>query len=247
MTHLYLIRHGQAMSWVEKKVGNTRLSPLGVTQAERLRDRLGATGEIAADVLIASTLLRARQTAEIIAPALGLPITFDDEVQEWRDPMEAEGMDMREFQQQFIAVPFEQKPFHHYSPTAESWAQFMLRTHTALSRIITEHEGKTIVIVCHGGIIDASFLFFLRMSITQLPPVFFGTRNTSITHWRKTSYAADLPITWVLQKYNDTMHLRDIDTPARIPWEGLRAHPQQASEPSPAPTEASLTDEDELA
>ena len=81
MTHLYIIRHGQAISAVQRRVGNTGLSSLGVLQAERLRDRLAATGEIAADVLIASTLLRACQTAEIIAPALGVPIVLDEEVE----------------------------------------------------------------------------------------------------------------------------------------------------------------------
>src|SRR6266851_5457719 len=82
MSHLYIIRHGQAISAVERTMGDRGLSPLGIRQAERLRDRLGATGEIAADVLIASTMHRAKETAEIIAPALGLPIEWDDDVQE---------------------------------------------------------------------------------------------------------------------------------------------------------------------
>ena len=60
MTHLYLIRHGEALGAVKRIIGNTPLSPFGITQAERLRDRLAATGEIAADVLISSTLVRAR-------------------------------------------------------------------------------------------------------------------------------------------------------------------------------------------
>src|SRR5258708_16638302 len=85
MTDLFLIRHGEALGAIHNLIGDTRLSPLGVTQAEHLRDRLAATGEIAADVLISSTFIRARQTAEIIAPALGLPIVFDVEVQELRD------------------------------------------------------------------------------------------------------------------------------------------------------------------
>src|ERR1700692_1081238 len=126
MTHLYLIRHGQAISAVENTVGNTRLSPRGVRQAERLRDRLAATGEIAADVLIASTLLRAKETAEIVAPALGRPIIFDDEVQEWRDG-EAENFTVEEYQAQFEAVELEQKPFFQVVPRAESWVQFVLR------------------------------------------------------------------------------------------------------------------------
>src|SRR5437588_12763268 len=98
MTHLYLIRHGAALGAVKRIIGNTPLSPFGITQAERLRDRLAATGEIAADVLISSTLVRARQTAEIIAPALGLPILFDDEVQEMR-PGVADGMSLDDFRE----------------------------------------------------------------------------------------------------------------------------------------------------
>src|SRR5258708_28840260 len=90
VTHLYLIRHGEAVSNVDRTAptagmrGDAGLTPLGRIQAERLRDRLAATGEIAADVLIASTLRRARETAEIIAPALGLPIEWDDDVQDLR-------------------------------------------------------------------------------------------------------------------------------------------------------------------
>src|SRR5581483_11221126 len=79
-----------------------------------------------------------------------------------------------------------------------------------------------------GGIVDASFLFFFGLSTLQFPQAFFNTRNTSITHWRKTSYVDVFPPSWVLQKYNDTMHLRDLDTLARIPWEGLERSLLQA-------------------
>ncbi|HTD18634.1 MAG TPA: histidine phosphatase family protein [Ktedonobacteraceae bacterium] len=153
MTHLYLIRHGQAMSAARNTLGNTGLSPLGITQAERLRDRLAATGEIAADVLIASTMQRAKETAEIIAPALGLPLLFDSEVEEWRDG-EAGNWTTEEFKARFNPIEAVQKPYIQIAPGAESWAQFMLRASTALNRITTEYQGKTIVIACHGGIID---------------------------------------------------------------------------------------------
>jgi len=181
MTHLYFIRHGQAISVVQQTTGDPGLSPLGVKQAERLRDRLAASGEIAADILISSTMLRAKQTAEIIAPALGLPIIFDDEVQEER-PGEALYMSEREFRAKFGAVTFEQKPFFRIAPGAETWVEFALRAGTALNRITHEHEGKTIVIVCHGGIVDSSFLLFFVLSSLQFPPIFFETHNTSITH-----------------------------------------------------------------
>jgi len=77
-TRLFLIRHGQAVSNVEPMIagirGDAGLTPLGVMQAERLRDRLAASGEIKADVFLASSLPRARQTAQIIAPAPVQPL-----------------------------------------------------------------------------------------------------------------------------------------------------------------------------
>ncbi len=86
MTHLYLIKHAQADGLKPCIIGsltpNSGLSPLGITQAECLRDRLAATCEIQADVLISNTLKRAWETAEIIAPALKLPVIPDDEIQE---------------------------------------------------------------------------------------------------------------------------------------------------------------------
>src|SRR5437763_12499587 len=142
MTHLYLIRHGEALGAVKRIIGNTPLSPFGITQAERLRDRLAATGEIAADVLISSTLARARQTAEIIAPALGLPILFDDEVHELRDGA-SEGMHVEEYRKKYGEVNFRQTPFRQVAPSGENWGQFALRVGTALDRILREHEGKT--------------------------------------------------------------------------------------------------------
>ncbi len=238
MTHLYLIRHGQALSAVQKTIGNTELSPLGIKQAERLRDRLAATGEIAADVLIASTMLRAKQTAEIIAPAFGLPILFDSEVEEWRDGT-TEERKVEEYRAKFDAASFDQKPFMHVVPDAESWVQFMLRAGTALNRITQQYASKTIVIVCHGGIIDCSFISFLGMSTLQFPKAFFNTHNTSITHWIHDSYLG-LPPSWILERYNDAMHLRDINSPTRIPWENLRAKPVLEGDQPKVPTEADI-------
>ncbi|HEX5571400.1 MAG TPA: histidine phosphatase family protein, partial [Ktedonobacterales bacterium] len=103
-TNLYLIRHGEAVCNVDGTIAGMHsdvgLTELGVMQAERLRDRLAATGEIAADALIASTLPRAWQTAEIVAPALGLPIIPDDDAQELR-PGEADGLNVADFLERY--------------------------------------------------------------------------------------------------------------------------------------------------
>lgn len=225
MTHLYLIRHGDATTTSTNPLEDPRLTALGVTQAERLRDRLAGSGEIKADVFIASTMLRARQTAEIIAPALGLPILYDHEVQEWRFP-EDETINVDEYIEHFKNLPHDQKPFFQVIPGAESWVQFMLRACVALNRLTQQHEGKTIAVVCHGGVIDASFHFFLRLSTLHLPPSYFDTHNTSLTHW----YSAEQngsPANWTLESYNDVMHLRDLHSATRIPWRDISLSPEE--------------------
>lgn len=216
MTHLYLIRHGDATATSTNPLEDPRLTTLGVAQAERLRDRLASSGEIKANVLISSTMLRAMQTAEIIAPALGLPILYDAEIQEWRFPMD-ETLNVDEYIEHFKTIPHDQKPFFQIIPGAESWVQFMLRACTSLNRITQQYEGKTIVMVCHGGVIDASFHFFLRLSTVHLPPSYFDTHNTSLTHWYRATDEI-YPPGWTLESYNDVMHLRDLHSRTRIPW-----------------------------
>jgi hypothetical protein len=60
MTHLYTIRHAQVAGSKPGITGSivpdSGLAPLGETQAEQLRDRLRATREIQADVMISSLL-----------------------------------------------------------------------------------------------------------------------------------------------------------------------------------------------
>lgn len=243
MTHLYLIRHGQAISAVNNTIGNTSLSELGIRQAERLRDRLAASHEIKADVLIASTFRRARETAEIIAPALDLPIIFDDSVQEWRDGIEENNsINVEEYRATFDEAPFEQKPFARVIPGSETWVEFVLRAGMALNRITQEYEGKRIVIVCHGGIVDSSFIYFQGLSSLRFPATFFSTHNTSITHWFHSSFAG-LPPMWILERYNDTMHLRDLDSEVKIPWGQIAVRPVLGEDQAQAPTEAPASTE----
>jgi 2,3-bisphosphoglycerate-dependent phosphoglycerate mutase len=223
MTHLYIIRHGEAMSAIKGFVGDGGLSPLGILQAKRLRDRLAATREINPDVLIASTLPRAHQTAQIIAPALGVSLQLDDNIQELR-PGAAEGMPVEMFREEFGEPDYEVDPYRPIAPGGENWGEFMLRVGTALDHIIRKYAGKTIVLVCHGGIIDGSFLYFFKISSWTFPPARFYTRNTSITHWQQILSEKD-EWHWHLIRYNDAFHLHDIGTPARIPWEQIRPNP----------------------
>lgn len=209
MTHVYLIRHAEAVSNVEPVVAGMRgdrgLTPLGVAQAERLRDRLVASGELAADVVLASTLPRARQTAEIIAPALGQPIVWDDDLQEIR-PGEADGLSLDELRERYGSPDYEMHPQRPISPGGESWVGFLARIDVTFQRILGEHEGQRIVIVSHGGVVDGSFHVLGRMNLLSPQRVDFDTRNTAITHWQW-HQQTERPPRWRLMRYNDAVHL----------------------------------------
>ena len=208
MTDLYLIRHGDyTFGLKDGKYLDLGLSPLGVAQVERLRDRLATTGEINADVLIASTMARARQTAELLAPALGLLVTLDAEVEEWRN--EDGSLSEEEFLERAKTIPAGQMPFFRWVPGCENWLEFSIRADSAFNRIVREHTGKTIVIVCHANIIEAALSFFLGLSGAPLQRLNVDPGHTSITHWRKEAPSPGFLGDWLLERYNDRSHLRD--------------------------------------
>jgi len=223
MTNLVLIRHGEAEANVRHIVGGVRgdtgLTPRGVIQAERLRDRLAATGEIAAHVLLASSLPRARQTAEIVAPALGLSVTLDDELQELR-PGEADGLALGEALARYGVPDFEREPERPLCPGGESWSGFMKRVGDALGRIVQTHTGRTIVVVAHGGVVDGAFVHFLKLDARGFLPAHFATSHASMTHWQLRPRMNHTEA-WHLMTFNDAAHLRDVDRTERIPWSAL--------------------------
>lgn len=231
-THLYLIRHGEAFANVENILAGMRsdagLTPLGVTQVERLRDRLQTTREIKADVLIASTLPRALQTAEIVAPALGLDIIPDNDVQEMR-PGEADGLRVPEYIERYGPWPdFREQPYRPMAPGGDSWGSFVARVGDALHRIAHTHEGKRVVVVCHGGVVDAFMLIGLGMATVAPALSQFHTHNTAITEWERGLLVRSESIKrWRLIRYNDDLHTRDIGAPGRIQWTRVAAtHPE---------------------
>ena len=201
MSHLYLIRHGAALDLEDGTyLADPALSPEGVAQTERLRDRLAKTREIKADVLISSPLRRAQESAQILAPALGQPVVLDAEVAEWRS--DDGNLVPGEFIARWQETPVTQRPFFRWSQGCETWLEFSVRVQQALNRLLQEHEGKTAVIVAHGEIIQASFVYFFGLSAASIPGV--SIENTSITHWVKPE--KDSP-RWVLKSFNDAHHL----------------------------------------
>jgi probable phosphoglycerate mutase len=208
-TRIVLVRHGQANAFTEQFVAGhkscTGLSEFGRRQVEALRDRLARTGELAdAEVLYASLMERARQTAEIIAPALGdLPIIQDCGVCEIHPGEEADGMAWDEFREKYPWGVDVIDPYQRWSPGGESWAEFATRTGTRLTELAKEHAGQMVVIACHGGVVEASFSTFARLPMRH---IWMQAENTSLTEWRLPEGNSD----WWLVRYNDAAHLAGV-------------------------------------
>lgn len=215
LTRLVLIRHGESQVTVDGVVGGPKtcsgLSPEGRRQAGALRDRLARTAEVPADVLLSSTMPRARETAEIIAPALGgLEIEQVEDLEE-RRPGDCDGMTWEAYREAYRPAGWTFSIYEPLSPGGESFAQFQVRAATALHQVARSLAGRTVVVACHGGIIEASMVAFLGLA----PSVGSGAThqpNTSITEWSLDPSAGGArgEPPWKLVRYNDAAHLADL-------------------------------------
>lgn len=205
MTRLILVRHGESQVTVRRVVGGPRsctgLSALGREQAARLRDRLAATGELRADALYSSAYPRAIETAEILAPALGgLAVRIEDGFGEHDPGPQCDGLSFDEFVDRHGRPDWEADPWAITFPGGETIAEFHHRVGATVRRVVDAHPDQTVVVACHGGVVDA----VLRQALRTAPTGVFEvhTVNTSITELAQVRLGR-----WRLVRYNDAAHL----------------------------------------
>lgn len=144
MTMVALIRHGSTPWNKEKRAQGSSDIPLddrGRTEAEALAARLK---DESWDVLYASPLLRAKQTAEIINEEIGLEIHFDSRLKE-ASGGQIEGTTEPE----------------RIKKWGENWRTLELGIERAesvvsrgtefLSDVLIEHKGKNVLVISHGA------------------------------------------------------------------------------------------------
>lgn len=150
MTDLYLVRHGETDWNRARRIQGLTDIPLNDTgrQQARLTGMLLTRRPITK--VYASPLGRARETAQIIAEALGLdsPELRDAFVE--RDYGAAEGMDFHEIDVRY--------PSGTEVPGRESRDAVAARVVPALQAVAAEHPGESIVVVSHGGAIRAALM-----------------------------------------------------------------------------------------
>lgn len=140
MLELVLARHGQSYGNLDRSIGlDTNLTDLGREQATRLGNWL-VEQDYAFTVLYCSTLLRARQTAEIINEQFRLEIVFDADLREAEEPY-LDNMPLR-------AGPLDEESPPPFQPEYEALHERVAR---AMGRILTESPEGEVLVVAHGG------------------------------------------------------------------------------------------------
>lgn len=190
-THLVIVRHAQSLYNRDgEKAGlNSGLTELGWRQAQAVAEWLARTYR--PDAIFTSSMVRARQTAEIIAQRFGLPVTVH------------EGLEEAEFSywDELPRLPDEPLLAWHdnWQPdpvNAPLYTSFRARIYESLQRLLGQYTGKTAIIVSHGGTIGT-----LLRSLFGGHHVAVFTENTGVTHltWDRDH--------WRLVFHNSTAHL----------------------------------------
>lgn len=205
MTRFVLVRHGESQVTVDRVVGGPRscrgLSAHGRWQAERLRDRWAERPELRFDAVYSSAFPRARETAEIVRPALGVAeILVEADLGEHDPGPACDGLTYAQFEEKFGNPDWEADPYGVTFPGGETIAEFQLRVGSAVRRLCDRHPEATVAVFCHGGVIDTVLRQSLRSFGTGLFEI--HTKNTSITEVELVRAGR-----WRLVRYNDVAHL----------------------------------------
>jgi len=145
MTTILFVRHGETDWNREGRFQGTQDIPLN-EEGRRQARHLARAWDQGGDVVLSSPLGRARETAEILAAAMGLPIHgFDPRLIE-REYGAGAGLTMAERRERFPDGVI---------PGVEPTESMRERAKGFLDAVLQEHSGRRVVAVSHGGFINA--------------------------------------------------------------------------------------------
>ena len=200
-TVTHLLRHGQTEHTPERRFSGRNDLPLsraGRAEAEAAAHR---ARDLGVEVVLASPLRRTRETAEIVAGALGLPVTLDDDLVEL-DFGDLEGLTFDEARSKH---PLAARRFLDdvtvAAPEGESIADVSVRVARARRRVLAEHSGRTVLVVSHVTPIKLLLAAGLGAGDEVVHRVFLEAASLSSVAWSTDGRTS-------VRLVNDTSHLR---------------------------------------
>jgi probable phosphoglycerate mutase len=163
VTVFHLLRHGEPAIFGRL---NGRLPGVGLSEKGRAEAATQA-GRLAGEkieAIYSSPMQRTRETAEIVAERLGLPIRYREDVIEI-DYGEWTGLTFDQIRQDERWLMWSRSRSIAGVPGGESWRQVQERVVGALFDLRQAHPEGSVVIVSHGDVIRAALLFALGMPL----------------------------------------------------------------------------------
>jgi len=204
MLHLILVRHGETKWNAQRRYqgqSDMPLSELGWRQAHRIAERLS---DQKIDVIYASDLKRAWETASAIAEKKGLEILSDPRLRELKFGI-LEGLTFEEAEKQYpemIAAWLDD--FNNTPEGAETIDLFNARIISFLDDLKREHDEQVVLLVGHGGSLSEILRVVLELSPTKR--WYLAMENASLS---EVLIAEDYV---ALNRLNDACHLTDLKT-----------------------------------
>ena len=199
-TVLTVVRHGETTWNAEGRIQghlDIPLSDTGLAQAAAIGQRLGTE---AFDAIFSSDLERALQTARPIARHPGQTILREARLRE-RHLGVLQGLTGEEA---VVRQPHAWGAFKARNPEAaleggETLGEFSQRVVGLLEELLSAHEGSRLLLVTHGGVLDAAYRHATGMPLNALRD--FPIYNASVNVLRHRGGA------WAVESWGDVSHL----------------------------------------
>jgi 2,3-bisphosphoglycerate-dependent phosphoglycerate mutase len=199
-TRIIAIRHGETAWNVASRLQGQLDVPLNERGQAQARLTAQSLLEDRPDVLYSSDLSRARDTARAIAEALAMPLTEHASLRE-RHFGHWQGQTYAEIEQQWPDLSeLWRRRLPEFGPEGgETLQAFSDRCVAAFAALAAPHEGQTVVIVTHGGVLDCLYRAASHMALNA--PRTWELPNTGINRLLYTGEGFTL-VGWA-----DTYHL----------------------------------------
>lgn len=200
---LLLVRHGASEHHARGLTGgwtDASLTAQGRLQAQFTGKALIPLCASGNTRFLSSDLLRARETAEIIAEHIGIRPEFRAELRELNN---GAAKDKTLEEAESLALPVTE-PILDWAPYpgAESWRAMSERVMAFLSTVAEETEQDCILVVSHGNAMEAATHWWLRLEERHWSGISYEFGCGSITRLSTNEWGGR-----VISKLNDTAHL----------------------------------------
>ncbi|MCA9951539.1 MAG: histidine phosphatase family protein [Anaerolineales bacterium] len=209
--NLLMIRHGQSyVNLTDWEGGNTDegLTPKGTKQAAALAKWLPQKLP-KIDMMYCSSMQRARETAAPLAKAYKITPQYDDRLREVGNNKLDHTAWPSDNLPEYSDFWGSERPFSSITPDyegGESLMHFRIRVGNFIEELIDKHRAETIVVVCHGGVIEVTFDHINNTGPWRRCEVW--THNTGITRIELVEHPTRE--TWRLHYHSRIEHLRSL-------------------------------------